>query len=360
MDEAIILSVIDQSKRLIQKKQLERAYQMLSETIHKLEEGNDLLSENPLGELYILRGTALLMEHQSTKGLDEEIFQQVLSDFDHAVDYVPDEPAYYYLRGSLYMNANLEQYQEEARKDFSDALRFDRGHLDSLKGMGELFFRLEDFDKAIYYYTHVIEQEEHHSALAMRGMANYRKLPPELSAAARDFRRSLELEPAQEDIYIWLSQLMMDLDDQEAAIKAYDDLIAVFPDDAGHYVDRGVLKIETDPEGALEDYNQALAVAEIPLAYNNRADYYRRKGEYELAVNDARQALKIDPESTISHATLAEIYADSGEEEEFFQSLEQAAKLYYTDPVEIMSTPGFSDYLSHPRFQKLIKEVGKK
>ncbi|MEM6764122.1 MAG: tetratricopeptide repeat protein [Bacteroidota bacterium] len=360
MDEAVILSVIDQAKRFLQKKQLERAYQLLSETIHELEEGNDLLSENPLGELYILRGTALLMEHEGVNALEEEVFQQILSDFDHAVDFVPDEPTYYYLRGSLYMNADVHQYQEEARKDFSDALRFNKGHLDSLKGMGELFFRLEDFDKAIYYYTHVIEQAEEPSALAMRAMANYRKLPPSLHAAAQDFRRSLELEPAQEDLYFWLSQLMLDLDDQESAIKVYDQLISIFPDHAGHYVDRGVLKIELDPEGALADYNQALAIEENPLAYNNRADYYRRMGEYEKAANDAREALRVAPESSISYATLAEIYADSKEEDLFFQNLEKAISSYYTDAVEMMSTAAFEPYLSHPTFLTLLKKLKEK
>ena len=75
--------------------------------------------------------------------------------------------------------------------------------------------------------------------------------PPRFTAALEDFRRSLELDPEQPELYIWLAQCYQELGRLEEAIGTYDRLIERYPRNAGYYVDRGVLKASEDIDAAM-------------------------------------------------------------------------------------------------------------
>ncbi len=83
---------------------------------------------------------------------------------------------------------------------------------------------------------------------------------------------------------------------------------------AGAYVTRYHL---TRDEAALElaerNSNKALELApELPAAYSSRAQIEVSRGNYEAAVSDLQNALRIDPADTDAQLTLAHAYRDSG------------------------------------------------
>ena len=72
------------------------------------------------------------------------------------------------------------------------------------------------------------------------------------------------------------------------------------------------------------------------------------------AIEDAKAALAVDPDTSIAYATLAEIYAETGERDSFYTYLQIAVDEYYTDIVEVMTHPGFAPYLEEERFQDIL------
>ena len=60
---------------------------------------------------------------------------------------------------------------------------------------------------------------------------------------------------------------------------------------------RGVgYRLKSDYERALADYNQAIKLnAKFAAAYNNRGVAYDKKGEYDRAILDYEQAIKLKP-----------------------------------------------------------------
>ncbi|MEM6802844.1 MAG: tetratricopeptide repeat protein, partial [Bacteroidota bacterium] len=110
-----------------------------------------------------------------------------------------------------------------------------------------------------------------------------------------------------------------------------------------------------NPEAAMEDYSRALEIAPHALAYNNRANYYRRIGQFEAAISDAEEALKMEENMGIAYATLAEIYAEIGDAANLEKYLKLAMKYFYQDSVEVMMEPVFGPYLSETWFQEILQ-----
>ncbi len=134
------------------------------------------------------------------------------------------------------------------------------------------------FAKAIDIFDQILSEEDEDSeTYALRAMAKIKIIPPNFAAAAFDFNKSLEINPGQEELYIWMSYCLQELNQIEEAIKAYDRLIDLNPYNSNYYLDRGVLKSHIDEEAALLDYVKSLEIAPNPLAYNNRADYLEEK-----------------------------------------------------------------------------------
>lgn len=360
--ELTLNQLINQGKKRFENKEFQEAYTELSQAIHLLEKNESELKEDPIQDEYIaeihaMRGTSLMMLHESEALSDPDIFHQIVDDYDFAAQLMPNEPDYLYLRGQMHLYATFENFLEEAEGNFKDALKIDSEHSESQKGLGEVYLKKGKFSPSIDIFDRILrEDDEDGDTHALKAMALIRKSPPNFSSAAFHLNKSLAINPNQEELYIWLSTCFQEMGEVREAIKAYDKLIDLNPFNANYLVDRGVLKSLIDREAAVEDYVQALELTPHPLAYNNRADYFRSKGQFDQALEDAFTVIEIDPESYIAYATLAEIYADMKEEDAFYQHLELALKHYYDDIVDAMSTPSFKPYIEEERFTALINK----
>ncbi|MBI3704001.1 MAG: tetratricopeptide repeat protein [Rhizobiales bacterium] len=74
------------------------------------------------------------------------------------------------------------------------------------------------------------------------------------------------------------------------------------------FINRGmVYSAKGEYDRAITDYNQAIKLnPSSSKAYNNRANAYYRKGEYARAIPDYDRALKIDPNFTTARNNRAE------------------------------------------------------
>lgn len=347
---------ISQGRASFEARDFEIAYQQLSLAIGMYEENGSefFLNEEEVAEVYLLRGSALYSQSEREALHTPETFAQIIDDFDQAVDIQPHNPIYRNIRGKLYLNCQFASFSKEAQDDFLEVLNTDPQNGFALKSLGEIFSREESYDQAIHYFTKALDIGEDKEIFMLRGVCYFRKNNPDFQSAAEDFGKAQVYLPRLEELYVWRAQCFMELGDTPGAIVEYDKLLKIAPNKAGYYVDRGALRIAIDAEAALDDFNHALEIAPHPLAYNNRAYYHLLKGDYDLAVIDAKNALAVDGERSIAYATLAEIYATMEDDDQFFHYLELAMKYYYDDIVEVMLEPAYASYTSDPRFQKLV------
>ncbi len=357
-----IIPHIEAANRHFSAHEFEEAHQQFSQALHKLqkEEESGLINEESVAELYLLRGTSLVSVDEQAALADPDIFNQVLDDYDNAIDLHPEAIHYRNLRGRMYMNCTFSDYKKEARKDFEYVLKHQEHHPDALQMMGLLATQAKDYDKAIYYFSLAIEQEpEASETYAARGMSYFRKKPPKYEEAARDFAKAQSFTPEREDLYIWRAQCFQLLNLPESALQEYDRLIDLSPK-AEYFVERGNLLIADQPGRAFEDYTHAVEIGQHPLAYNNLAWLLLQKGDFEEAIEHAKMVIQVDPTATIAYATLAEIYAKMEDEDRFYEYLALALQHYYEDYMDAMMEPAFEAYMHEARFKELIVAVQKK
>jgi tetratricopeptide (TPR) repeat protein len=96
--------------------------------------------------------------------------------------------------------------------------------------------------------------------------------------------------------------LMLEKDYQQA-LKIFDDLIYLFPNEANLFSDRGVIFIHLNKkEEALKDFDQAVFLDDT-YSYRYASRAYARDffGYTQAAIQDYEKAIELDPEDSVSY-----------------------------------------------------------
>jgi tetratricopeptide (TPR) repeat protein len=103
------------------------------------------------------------------------------------------------------------------------------------------------------------------------------------------------------------------------------------------------------------DYKRAekLGVINKSMLYNNLAVLYRRMKKFELSIEYLDKARLLNPDFSNIDGTLALIYADKGDDENFYKylqiSLKKGCKVW-----DYLKDPGFDKYRESQKLTKLI------
>jgi eukaryotic-like serine/threonine-protein kinase len=111
---------------------------------------------------------------------------------------------------------------------------------------------LADFDQVLQLNPRCTEAYVNR-ALARQGLGDYRE-------AIKDLTRSLNLEPANAQIYFMRALAREQFGDRAGARKDRHEGMRLEPRDEAGWVARGLARQETDPAGALRDFDAALAI----------------------------------------------------------------------------------------------------
>jgi len=135
----------------------------------------------------------------------------------------------------------------------------------------------------------------------------------------------------------WLHQVP--IGDNEQAIADYDQAIALKPDYALAYYNRGIAyRQKGDLDHAIADYDQAIALEPDDAdAYNNRGVAYDYKGDLDHAIADYDQAIALKPDFAVAYRNRGIAYADKGDLDHAIADYDQAIAL----------KPDYADAYSH-------------
>ncbi|MFO5492390.1 MAG: tetratricopeptide repeat-containing serine protease family protein, partial [Cuspidothrix sp.] len=117
--------------------------------------------------------------------------------------------------------------------------------------------------------------------------------------------------------------------DYQGAIVAYNQVIAITPDNAEAYNNRGVAKSDLgDKQAAIQDYNQAIKInPDNALAYYNRGNAKYDLGDKQAAIQDYNQAIKINPNYALAYYNRGNAKYDLGDNQAAIQDYKQAIKI---------------------------------
>ena len=101
------------------------------------------------------------------------------------------------------------------------------------------------------------------------------------------------------------------------------------PQTAGTFLDRGIMFAgRGDYDLAIEDFTEAVKLdPNYALAYYNRGNTYRYKGDYDRAIADYNQSIKLDPNNAYAYDGRGNAYGKKGEYDRAMADYNQSIKL---------------------------------
>lgn len=192
----------------------------------------------------------------------------------------------------------------------------------SLKATSNWFRELDDFNRAMYigqkmYLTPdpVLSSEEYERMFAMADQL-------EQTAAASE-------RPAD---WLALGVARVMLKDTEAAVRALDKAIALYPEFTVAYLERAYARqMSGDPKQiplALADYDSALRLnPRLVYAWHNKGNIYYAAGDFTSALRCYGEALAVDPQFAEALYNRGVTYLRMGNRRQAFADLSKAGEL---------------------------------
>ncbi len=127
--------------------------------------------------------------------------------------------------------------------------------------------------------------------------------------------------------------------DYREFLKAATSPLPVHPCDQGDpepFYDRaGAYYLKGDYDRAIQDYDQAIRLdPSFALAFSSRGLAYYKKGDYDRAIQDFDQAIRLNPDYALAFASRGEAYDKKGDRDRAMQDYDQAIQL---DPNDSMT-----------------------
>lgn len=232
--------------------------------------------------------------------------ERAIEQYDRAIDLNPENALYYYSRGLARLRS---RDFDRAREDFHQAATLNPRSSMAFFGRGQAHFGTNEYDRAIEDLNEAIKLLPGNSAAyAMRGGAH---------SAKREYDRAIE--------------------DLDHAIKL-DPLCYV----AFH--SRGLVHDLRGEHGhAIADYNRAIELNPSPgttETYVRRSHVYQRKRDYERAMQDLDQALKLDPRNIFALSNHCYVQALAGAFDKALAYCNEALRIR-PDDFSILNNRGF-------------------
>ncbi|MDP2277030.1 MAG: tetratricopeptide repeat protein, partial [Nitrospirota bacterium] len=117
--------------------------------------------------------------------------------------------------------------------------------------------------------------------------------------------------------------------EHDKAIEAYTSAIALNPNLAEAYTNRGAAYADKDQyDRAIEDYNKAISInSNLAGYYYNRGNAYYDKGQYDRAIEDYNKAISINSNLAGDYTNRGAAYADKGQYDRAIEDYNKAIAL---------------------------------
>lgn len=243
------------------------------------------------------------------------------------------------------VNPAIELYQEGQQRLnrgnlfgaidlFKEALSYNPDYAQPLFGLGQAYFKLEEYEQALVYVQRARLLDRNNSSIAAlegrvhTGLGRY-------EAAERIFESILNREPYNLEAQFGLAELHAATGNVENAISAYQNALESDP-----YNRRGLLSVallyaaQNNLTEAAELIQTAVdSYPEDSRVHSIAAEYYFKSDEIRRAEQHARQALQLDEESEDALYVLIRILFSQGRYSDAVDIVDKNIKIDRNDPL---------------------------
>lgn len=183
-----------------------------------------------------------------------EDYEQMADNAQKAIDLEPDNARAYYLKGKAEQGRGNDN---EAVSLLSKAIDLQPAYAEALLLRGQILLSQVKLEEALQDAETVVGGEnEVESGLLLRGAI--KEVDGQVEAAEADYRQVLELDPFNQQAYVYLAKLFLKQQRFADVISTMDDAIEMSPVFAEAYALRAEAKQQTgDTEGAAKDATAA-------------------------------------------------------------------------------------------------------
>jgi tetratricopeptide (TPR) repeat protein len=174
---------------------------------------------------------------------------------------------------------------------------------------------------------------------------------------------ALNLHPNNEYFLIDRGLAFKELKDFDNAINDMNSAIKINPNLPTAYLNRGYLYEEKgEYSKAICDFDRAseLGFENKAMLYNNYAVAYRRIKDFDKAIKYVENGLTLNPEFYNLYGTLALIYSDKGDDEQFYKNIEICLQKGCPIYMYLDDDKGFDRFKGEQRFIDLLNQYNQK
>jgi tetratricopeptide (TPR) repeat protein len=262
--------------------------------------------------------------------LGDEYFQKgdyaaAINNYNQALQISPHDADIYYKLGLVHHQ--LGDY-EAAVGEYNKSTNININHIKAYNKRGLAHYQLGNYQAAIEDYNQAIRINPD-VAVTYKNRADARSHIGDNQGAIEDDTQAIHINPyysitrKNKEIARYL------LDDKQRLMQT----IKIVPDDAVGYKNRGNTRLEFgDYEGAIADYNQAIKInSNYTDAYYNRGNAYSDLGKYDLAIADFSQVIKINSNYTDAYYNRGNARLIIADKQGAIEDFQKAAALYWQD-----------------------------
>ncbi len=216
--------------------------------------------------------------------------QQAIDDYKKVLAFEPKEKTYYYNAGRL-LN-DLGKYGE-ADQMLRKALERDKGYAEAIEVEVKVLHKLKDYNYGLVVTQLGLDEKKnaqtyYNHAVMLDSLKNY----PE---AEKFYKNSKYYDSKFMPAYVGLALVDVKLNKMDEATKTCEDALVKAPDNMDIYFAKSMVSAsKKDFQNALNDITKVVLSKPTIAAYKQRAIYYEKLGQYQNAVNDYVQILKLD------------------------------------------------------------------
>ena len=197
---------------------------------------------------------------------------------------------------------------EGAVEEHTLAVEIDPTRTGAWVGRAQALQFLMRFEDCIESATEALRVDpEHWPAYSARGVCAFEM--GEYERGVADYERYVAEVPEDADAWYNLGIGYRRSGQIDNAIEACSRVLSIDPIYVEAFINRGSTLIDLGRfEDSLADYDKALALGEIPAAYNGRGDAYVGLGRFEEARADFERSIELMPYSTFAYCRLVNVY----------------------------------------------------
>ncbi len=219
---------------------------------------------------------------------------------------------------------------EESNRLIDIALKLDPSNVFANRIKGDILFMEGYLDESALIYEGLINIKPDDPYTYSKLGTIYRK-QNKINDALSIINRGLEVDPENPSLHKALGDVYSQLGDDEKAISEYQKAIDIDPED--EYALKGIVLNKSKDKDINISISQLRKVIKIPSHSQNPhlhallGLYYRWIGQYDLAVSELRESLKLNPDSIYFQTQLAFCYSKAGEYQKTIELLEPIIKI---------------------------------